>query len=184
MSRFSESDIAECWLDRFSETDREIAASLIDEVLPVSAGELANGITRLFDKIQAEHGSQGPLAFYAECEVEWDENQVLPIFHGARDGRAVGNGPPPIPFDPNRPEVGSEGLIANLITNYCRQHGRQMLNHPGPDLLRRRKAGPIVVVADFIGSGQRVWEMLEAFRAVASVRSWRSYHVIDCPIPP
>lgn len=122
--------------------DREIAASLIDEVLLVSAGELTNGITRLFDKIQAEHGNQRPLAFYAEREVEWDENQILPIFPGARDGRAVGKGPPPIPFDPNHPEVGSEGSIANLITSYCRQHGRQMLNHPGPDLLRKRRAGP------------------------------------------
>jgi hypothetical protein len=46
-------------------------------------------------------------------------------------------------------------------------------------MLRRRKVGPIVIVADFIGSGQRVWEMLEAFRVVASVRSWRSYHLID-----
>lgn len=118
---------------------------LIDEVLLVSAGELANSITRLFDKIQAEHGSQRPLAFYAEREVEWDENQVLPIFPDARDGRAVGEGPPAIPFDPNHPEVGSEGAIANLITSYCRQHGRQMLNHPGPDLLRKRRAGPIVI---------------------------------------
>ena len=148
-------------------------------MLLVSADELANGITRLFDKIQAEHGSQRPLAFYAEREVEWDQNQVLPIFPGARDGRAVGEGPPPIPFDSNHPEVGSEGPIASLITSYCRQHGRQMLNHPGPDLLRKRKAGPIVIAADFIGSGQRVWKMLEAFRAVASVRSWRSYHLID-----
>ena len=135
MSRFSESDIAERWLDRFSGTDREIATSVIDEVLLVSNGELTSGITRLFEKIQAEHGGQGPLAFYAEREVEWDKNQVLPIFPGARNGRAVGKGPQPIPFDPNRPEVGSEGLIANLITSYCRQHGRQMLNHPGPDLL-------------------------------------------------
>ncbi|MCY4291421.1 MAG: hypothetical protein OXC72_06640, partial [Roseovarius sp.] len=179
MSRFSESEVAERWLERFSETGREIAVSLIDEVLLVGGGELTSGITRLFDKIQAEHGSQGPLGFYAEREVEWDKNQVLPIFPSAWNGRAVGKGPQPIPFDPNRPEVGSEGLIANLITSYCRQHGREMFNHPGPDLLRRRKAGPIVVVADFIGSGQRVWEMLEAFCAVASVRSWRSYHLID-----
>ena len=87
MSRFSESDIAERWLDRFSGTDREIATSVIDEVLLVSNGELTSGITRLFEKIQAEHGGQGPLAFYAEREVEWDKNQVLPIFPGARSAK-------------------------------------------------------------------------------------------------
>jgi len=179
VANFSEREVAQRWLERFVETDREIAASLIDELLLVSGGELTNGITQLFDKVHAQYGGKRPLAFYAEREVEWDKNQVLPIFANARDGRAVGKGPPPIPFDPNRPEVGSEGLIANMITSYCRQHGQQMLNHPGPDLLRKRKAGPIVVVADFIGSGQRVCEVLEAFRAVASVRSWRSYHLID-----
>ena len=33
--RCSESDVARRWLDRFLDTDREIAASLIDEVLLV-----------------------------------------------------------------------------------------------------------------------------------------------------
>ncbi|WP_313534209.1 hypothetical protein [Haematobacter sp.] len=179
MSRFSESKVAERWLKRFSETDREIAASLIDEMLFVSGGELSNSVTKLFEKIRAEHENQGPLAFYAEREVEWDKNQILPIFPGTRVGRAVGKGPQPIPFNPDRPEVGSEGLIANLITSYCRANGKKTLNHPGPNLLRKRKAGPIIIVADFIGSGQRVWEMLEAFRAVASIRSWQSYHLID-----
>ncbi len=179
MSRFSESKAVERWLDRFSKPDRETAASLIDEVLLVSADELTNGITQLFDKAFAEHDGHRPLAFYAEREVEWDKCDVQPIFPGARKGRAVGIGPQPIPFDPNRPEVGSEGIIATLITSYCRHQGRGTLNHPGPNVLRRRRARSIVIVADFIGSGQRVWEMLEAFRAVASIRSWRSYHLID-----
>jgi hypothetical protein len=93
-------------------------------------------------------------------------------------GRATGDGPNPVPFDPKKPEIGSEGLLANLITNYCRLHAPKALNHPGPDLLRKRRVGPIVIVADFIGSGNRVWEMLEAFRAIATFRSWRSYHLI------
>ncbi|MDF3906528.1 hypothetical protein [Paracoccus sp. AS002] len=112
MSRFSESEVAGRWLECFPATDREIAASLIDEVLLVSGGELTTGITQLFDKIHAEHRGQRPIAFYAEREVEWDGNQILPIFRGAGKGRAVGNGPHPIPFDPNRPEVGSEGLMS------------------------------------------------------------------------
>ena len=116
MSRFSESDVARRWLDRFLSTDREIAAGLIDEVLLVSAGELANSIPRLFDKIQAEHGSQGPLAFYAERAVEWDENRVLPIFPDARDGRAVGEGPPPgvtciAYFTSSRDKLSSPGTV-------------------------------------------------------------------------
>ena len=35
VSRFSQSDVARRWLDRFLDADREIAANLIDEVLLV-----------------------------------------------------------------------------------------------------------------------------------------------------
>lgn len=35
VSRFTESDVARRWLDRFLDTDREITASVIDEVLLV-----------------------------------------------------------------------------------------------------------------------------------------------------
>jgi hypothetical protein len=55
------------------------------------------------------------------------------------------------------------------------------MNHPGPDLLRGKKspAGSIGLVTDFIGSGSRVREMLDAFWAVPSVRSWVSRKWID-----
>jgi len=44
--------------------------------------------------------------------------------------------------------------------------------------MRRDRVRRIVIVTDFIGSGKRVWEMLEAFRAVATLQSWRSYHLL------
>ena len=45
--------------------------------------------------------------------------------------------------------------------------------------MRTKHVGRIVVVTDFVGSGKRVREMLEAFRAVATLRSWRSYGLIE-----
>ena len=44
--------------------------------------------------------------------------------------------------------------------------------------MRAGRAQHIVIVTDFIGSGKRVWEMLEAFRAVATLRSWHSYKLV------
>lgn len=44
--------------------------------------------------------------------------------------------------------------------------------------MRHDRVRRIVIVTDFIGSGKRVWEMLEAFRSVATLRSWRSYHLL------
>lgn len=179
VSRFSASEAAQRWLDRFSGADRETAAAILDEMLLVSANEFNHGVTRLLNQVFGARENNRPLALYAEREVERENNDILPIFANSHQGRAVGEGPRPIPFDPDRPEVGSEGILANLITSYCRSHGKDALNHPGPDLLRKKRAGPIVIVADFIGSGQRVWKMLEAFRTVATIRSWRSYHLIE-----
>lgn len=45
--------------------------------------------------------------------------------------------------------------------------------------MREEKVGPIVIVTDFIGSGKRVTEMLEAFARVATLQSWRSYGYVS-----
>lgn len=179
MAQLSDSPFAKAWLDTIPAGDRETARALVDEILLVGADEFKRGLTALFDEIMQDHAGKWPIALYAEREVATDEDdQPLPLFENMAHGRATGEGPNPVPFDPKKPEIGSEGLLANLITNYCRLHGTKALNHPGPDLLRKHRAGPIVIVADFIGSGNRVWEMLEAFRAVATIRSWRSYHLV------
>lgn len=175
MARFSDSEIARQWLKRFHDQERETASALLDEVLFVGADEFKRGMTALLAQVMDEREEDRPVAIYAEREVDWEGRSIAPIFSGTRTGRATGDGPPPILFDPKEPEVGSEGLIATLITSFQRLHQDNVLNHPGPELMRDRRVGPVVILTDFIGSGQRVDEMLEAFRAVASLRSWRSY---------
>jgi hypothetical protein len=178
-SQLSDSRFVKAWLDAFPVAERETARILVDEILLVGADEFKRGLTDLLDQIRLEHGVERPIALYVEREVETDDDdEVLPLIAGTAHGRATGDGPNPVPFDSTKPEIGSEGLLANLITNYCRLHAPKAMNHPGPDLLRKYRAGPIVIVADFIGSGNRVWEMLEAFRAIATFRSWRSYRLI------
>lgn len=160
---------------RFVDRERNTAASLIDEMLFVGADEFKRGVIALLNQVMDERDGNRPMAIYAEREVDWGEKRIAPMFPGTSAGRATGDGPPPIMFDPKVPEVGSEGLVATLITSFQRLHQGDVLNHPGPDLMRERQVGPIVILTDFIGSGQRVHEMLEAFRTVASLRSWKSY---------
>lgn len=178
MSSLSDSAAATLWLSQFNDAERPAAASLVDELLLVGSDEFHRGIKQLLDQVMASRDGR-PAALYAEREVETEQGAIRPIFGEPGDRRATGLGPTPLLFDLKAPEVGSEGLIANLITGYHRLHGDAVLDHPGPDVLRDRRAGPVVIVADFIGSGNRAWEMLEAFRAVRSVRSWRSYHLVD-----
>jgi hypothetical protein len=167
------------WLDQFgSPAESKVAASLLNEILLVNANELLRGLKQLLDEIKASQSGERPLALYAERRVPSREGRILPIFGEFGEVRATGDGFAPIPFDPAEPEVGSEGSVANLITSYQRYYHAAVLDHPGPDQLRSSKAGSIVIVTDFIGSGTRVCEMLEAFDLVRTIRSWHSYQLI------
>lgn len=73
-----------------------------------------------------------------------------------------------------QPEVGSEGIVAQLITDLCRQFPKRFLNHPGPDKIRESRARAFWVLSDLVGSGKRAYDYLSAAWKVRSVRSWRS----------
>lgn len=178
MSRLSSAPVARKWLEGLDNpAERATASTLIDEVLLVSGEALVQELRRLIETLLTDRDDpERPIALYAERAVPKRDRVVLPFFPDAGSGRAIGLGIPPIVVDPDDQEVGSEGLIANLITTLVRRHGGDVLSHPGPDRLRSGRARQIIIVTDFIGSGKRVWEMLEAFRAVATLRSWRSYH--------
>lgn len=154
---------------------------MVDEIMLVSRDDFARGVTGLIDTVLAGRSlAQRPIALFAERDVEKDDElNPLPYFPSTGKGRATGPGVPPIVANPDDQEIGSEGLLANLITAYQRNRKNDVVSHPGPDTMRARKVERIVIVTDFIGSGKRVWEMLEAFRRVATLRSWRSYKRIE-----
>ncbi len=179
MTRFSDSAFASTWLDRFGEVERVTATRLVDEIMLVRRDELHRGLVEHLDAIMAGRAdSARPLALFAERAVtRGSDGEVAAFFPGGGEGRAAGAGVPAIA--PDDPEVGSEGSIANLITGYARLHRGSVLSHPGPDAMRDGRVGPIVIVTDFIGSGKRVKEMLEAFARVATIQSWRSYGYVE-----
>ena len=187
----SQSEFSSDWVEQFADEERELADSLADAVMLVSHDTLYRGLRALLDELVAarpEADLDRPVALYAERSVEsrqtrneefgWTDHEVLPFFSGTEFGRAVGAGVSPILVDPDDQEVGSEGPVANFITGYQRLHRKRVLNHPGPDDLRDERASHIVIVTDFIGTGKRVWEMIEAFWRVATIRSWHSYRRI------
>ncbi len=187
----SQTDFPRDWMAQFSGAERLVAEQLADAVMLVGHDALYRGLRLLLDETTTnrDEGDQDrPIALFAERAVETrdakdDEygfvrHEVLPFFPGTDEGRATGTGMPPIVIDPSDQEVGSEGSIANFITGYERLHRDRVLSHPGPDALRTGRVSHIVIVTDFIGSGKRVWEMLEAFWRVATIRSWHSYGLV------
>ena len=119
----------------------------------------------------------GPIALYAERELGRRLGVPHRLFKESKGKvkRAYGVGPQPVrPTKAYQPEVGSEGIVAQLITDLCRQFPKQFLNHPGPDKIRKTKARAFWVLSDLVGSGKRAYDYLSAAWKLRSVRSWRS----------
>jgi hypothetical protein len=89
--------------------------------------------------------------------------------------RAYGIGPSPIkPTKAYDPQVGSEGLVAHLATELCREFPKSFFSHPGPATIRKHRIRRFMLLTDFVGSGKRVRTYIEAAWRVRSVRSWWS----------
>jgi hypothetical protein len=140
---------------------------------------------QLYKMAEERKGRHRRMALYAEREFDGTrlfESSLTPDRHGRMRQRAVGRkGPDAVKPIRGSSRVGSEGLIAFVISQAKEAYPQIFMNHPGPDLIRGRSrpAGSIVIVTDFIGSGSRVRSMLDAFWAVPSVRAWHSLHLVD-----
>jgi len=164
------------WLAQFDLSDQPIAARLLSDILIVDASELVAGLRAVILDFAEQH--PGPIALYAERHIRRQRGTPNRLFKESRKRprRAFGNGPPPVPSGrPYARETGSEGLIATLITGLVRSQPDRFMDHPGPDQIRGRKARSYMLVTDFIGSGRRAWDNLEAAWRVCSLKSWHSY---------
>lgn len=180
MSFLSSTDAGRSWLQNFDEIDRPIAKKLLDSLLLVNASEFNTAMVGLLTSVASGARERGEkIALYAEREVPSEKGIIQPFFAGSASGRANGPGIAPVVVSPEKQDVGSEGIIAALISKFRYANPDVVLSHPGPDALRSNFARKIIIVTDFIGSGGRVYEMLEAFAQVASIQSWRSYGLLS-----
>jgi hypothetical protein len=163
------------WLTQFKPADIEAALWLLQSLKLVSASDFAREITALLLAIRDQ--SRSPIALYVEREIPKWKSVPNRLFKESRTRikRAAGSGPPPIratrAYDP---KVGSEGIVAQLISELAKRNPRDFLVSPGPDAIRKHRVRRMVVVTDFIGSGSRVLDFLGAAWRVRSVRSWWS----------
>jgi hypothetical protein len=160
---FLDHDRTRAWLEQFGEDDRPRAAKLASVLTLVSADEFAAELTRLLG-IRLVNGRQ-PVALYNETERRHWKGKPNRLFTERRGKvlRAVGKtGPPLVPRNRSvDEEVGSEGVVATILTQFQRSHRKRVLLSPGPDTIRERKVRRFALVTDFIGSGKRVCDFLE-----------------------
>jgi hypothetical protein len=171
------------WLNQFSlPEDRSLAAKMLDRLRYVSSVDLASDIALQLER-EIPRGEKA--ALYIERELQTVRNKKpikmykekkLKITGRRRRGlRAVGAALAAVRSPTSRrQQVGSEGVIAQQLTQLCaKSHGRFLLQ-PSAEEIRAARVRHMVIVTDFIGSGNRVIRMLESLWQVRSIRSWHS----------
>jgi hypothetical protein len=170
--KLSETDAAIRWIRQFKLDDQRLATALLDEMRLVTHAELIDGLRTLV-AIRSE-SIDGPVGLYAEREVVW--NQRLFKESNKVPRRATGQGPKLInPLRMNSRHVGSEGIVASLITELSRENPDKYYSHPGPDAIRKANIRSFTILTDFIGSGNQMSHYLDSAWRVRSVKSWHSF---------
>lgn len=179
---------AQAWLAQFdrSPADRTAASAMLDTMLLLNEEQVSAAIrSQLYRFADGRTGRHRRVALYAEREFperEFFQSETTFDARGRSHRRAVGRvGPPAVKPVRGGTRVGSEGLIALIISTVVETRPETFLNNPGPDRIRGKTApvGAMVIVTDFIGSGRRVREILDALWAVPTVKSWRSRGLVD-----
>jgi len=177
MVQLSETTYGQEWLTNFPIIDQEAAKLLMNKLLLIGSSDFSLAINTLLKANYIDSCSE-KISLYAEREVDDCNNEIPPFFPDSEKGKASGEGIQPVEVDIEKQDVGSEGILAALITKFCKSYSNSAFSHLGPDNLRENKIRKIVIVTDFIGSGKRVHDMLTAFSKVASLQSWKSYHFL------
>jgi hypothetical protein len=181
----SQTNEGQLWLAQFAERDRQSAAAMLDAMLLLNEEQVITSIRSALDRIaNRPSGQKKRIALYVEREFQeavFFKSDMIADRCGVLRTRAVGKaGPPAVKPIRGHTRVGSEGMLAFVISQQTEAWPKVFMNNPGPDRLRAKTgpAGEIVIVTDFIGSGNRVRSMLDKFWAVATIRSWVSRKLV------
>lgn len=162
MPRLSGLPATAAWLGQFERSDREVATHLVDSLNLVSATAFHESLTSLMESLLAQ---EGPCAFYAVREI-------------AKDGCYFPQkGTKPMVVAAST--IGSEGLVAQVITKLAQASASKALDHPPIKTLRRKRIRNLVLVDDIAVSGKRAATFAAAFMRESSLRSWASYGKLD-----
>lgn len=175
--RFIESAPTRAWLSQFDPSSQNLMVAMLKAMRLVTRDMFADTLRKRL--LQAAKGTSGFIGLYVEREMPPKGAPASPLFSQPemRPRRATGPGPSPIEPDASQPgDVGSEGIVAQLVSELCREMPHCFVSHPGPDRIRSRDkpVRKFILVTDLIGSGQRAERYLDAAWSVFSVKSWWS----------
>ncbi|WP_146140714.1 hypothetical protein [Haliangium sp. UPWRP_2] len=174
-NNFLKLESTNAWLAQFNTNEQPILVKMLQAMSLVSRDEFTERLRSLIIDRMAK--GRGPVGLYAERELRTRNEIPNRLFResSGKVKRAEGAGPRAVdPILPWEQDIGSEGIVAQLISEICRSHNSLAISHPGPNLIRQLGVRRFMLVTDFIGSGRRASEYLTAAWRVRSVRSWWS----------
>ncbi|MCT4334773.1 hypothetical protein MU516_18190 [Paracoccus sp. YLB-12] len=179
-----EQDDVRAWVRQFSSGDQIEAAKLLALVKLVPSDFFRSEYISLLSR-RLSAGEQ-PVGLFNESERRmWkgkpnrlfkEKIRANPNVKGKKIARAFGKvGPDLVPRQRNiDEEVGSEGILANILTQFARSNRKVALLSPGPDRFRDEGVRRFILCTDFIGSGERIERYINAAWRLGSIRSWWS----------
>lgn len=175
-AQFISSEPTLAWLNQFSPDEQVLLVRMLAKMRLISPAEFTEGLRDLILQRVADEALAVPVGLYAEREVRQRNRRPHALFKQSkkRPRRAHSIIRAIDPVLPWIQEVGSEGGVAQLITELARERPAVVLNHPNPTAIRKHQVRRFLLATDFIGSGKRVADYLAAVWRVWSVRSWWS----------
>ncbi|MGC3958423.1 MAG: hypothetical protein QM813_10930 [Verrucomicrobiota bacterium] len=147
--RLSEHKLGIEWLRQFDARDIHIARLLLDGLKLVSFGESEAALAKAAEQIIS--ATTGLIA-------------VFPI-----DKRII--------FPSGTPN--SADRLRHAMTNLDRVYPERLLIEPSHQDMIDKRVRHILLLEDFVGSGQRVNEFWDLWMLSPTIRSWHSYHRIE-----
>ncbi len=170
------------WLGNFAAPDVPAATVLLDSLRFVGLSTMHNGLKTRLDELAASGTIRTPALVLperslasAELGVPRERRSSAVAFHD---------------FDPGAPisvTPGSDGFVGGILRDFARA-GRTTPDPPwiAPDAslqeLRARRCRSIVIVTDYIGSGDQVMALAAAIARNPTIRSWRSLRLLDISV--
>ncbi|MGX1181552.1 hypothetical protein AB7M31_004620 [Pseudomonas sp. IAP-CY TE4608] len=191
MQPLKEQEKTQLWLDQFDNSnDRQLAETLLDSINYCPLNEFKNSLTKL---IKSELPLKQPSALFIERELQQTRATLPPPVYKQqltlkseskstpkkRHLRAYGAAMQAVQsLRYTTQDVGSEGVVAFIGNTVCRSNPNRFLLQPTAENVRKSKVRNFVILTDFIGSGKRAFDMLDAMWNVASIRSWHSFKFV------
>ncbi len=166
------------WLNQFKSIDQNIASAVVNNLTLVSHTEFERNLLSQLEALAS--GIKGTVGFFAIRElIKRDDNirfegEIGPFFSKftKSNGKSVS-------LTSSSSDQGSEARVANIITRLSRTKVKKHLNHPSLEVLRTKKSDAIILVDDFIGSGNTVKDFLDSFWLEPTILSWFSLNKIE-----